>query len=481
MSLEHEPDDNHSVTVAPGIGDETDPDIQLDLIQPTTTGPARLVARSDLFLSVGVISFVLAASLSDVTLLSVAGVAIGILALLIPVFVARHHPVTRSAVIILGLWILSALVAQSLPGFGDGGAIRAWAETEGRALVVIGVMAAMPGLRAVRTFERLMRLSVAVISASVAVALVLHVVRNEFGQNSTFSGLTSSHHVIGYLTATSIVALIALPQLFPSTTVRLVLGCILGNGLLLSGSRAALAACLFGILVVVWQTQNRRVLLMAAGSLIVMLIGAVAVSDRIQDTAEIFSSTEFFRDARTAYEDGTTDRARSLSNNEARTNILIRFALWGNAADQFTSSPLIGIGRFRTNDTDLEFSGIENVAYVATSGDSLFNDAQPHNQVIHLLVETGAIGTLAVCVPFVIAWRRSSGSSRDGAPDTADEDGSRGEPSNAWTSFGRVQIGQLAVVGLASAGLLTSGLGLIAVIYTFGAFRVGELLASETT
>jgi hypothetical protein len=49
-------------------------------------------------------------------------------------------------------------------------------------------------------------------------------------------------------------------------------------------------------------------------------------------------------------------------------NIQTRVLLWKYAIGQFISSPLVGIGFARYNDTDLEYSGIPHIVYLATGG-----------------------------------------------------------------------------------------------------------------
>ena len=164
-----------------------------------------------------------------------------------------------------------------------------------------------------------------------------------------------------------------------------------------------------------------------------------------------------------AFTTGSRERARELSKNEADANILIRFALWGQAMDQFESSPIVGIGRFRVNDRDLEFRGTEGLVWVATGGDRFHNDDEPHNQLLYLLAETGVVGLLAYATPFVFAWRWTRRRPNGAAGD------------EQWRMLSRVSLLYAVIVGLVSSGTMGTGLGLITAVLYFGAARAYAL------
>jgi O-antigen ligase len=137
--------------------------------------------------------------------------------------------------------------------------------------------------------------------------------------------------------------------------------------------------------------------------------------------------------------------------------------------NQFESSPVIGIGRFRVNDRDLEYRGAEGFLWVATEGERVHNDDEPHNQVLYLLSETGVIGLAAYATPFVLAWRWTRRA--------ADEDGGDEE----WRMLSRVSLLYAVIVGLVSSGTMGTGLGLITAVLYFGAGRAYLLGSVEAS
>ena len=105
--------------------------------------------------------------------------------------------------------------------------------------------------------------------------------------------------------------------------------------------------------------------------------------------------------------------------------------------------------------------------WVATDGERVHNDAEPHNQVLYLLSETGVVGLFAYATPFVLAWRWTR---RGSAGADGDEQ---------WRLLSRVSLLYAVIVASVSSGTMGTGLGLIAAVLYFGAGRAYGLGSAE--
>jgi O-antigen ligase len=86
-----------------------------------------------------------------------------------------------------------------------------------------------------------------------------------------------------------------------------------------------------------------------------------------------------------------SERAMSV-NDQEDPNIATRFIRYQIAIEDFRLSPLIGIGFGRYNDGSMTFSGIENLAYIATGGEVINESSHAHNSYLHFLAEGGVVG-----------------------------------------------------------------------------------------
>lgn len=86
-------------------------------------------------------------------------------------------------------------------------------------------------------------------------------------------------------------------------------------------------------------------------------------------------------------------------------NVFNRFLVFKDALDDFYMSPLVGIGFGRHNDDSLKFSGIPNVAYIATGGEVIDSDEHAHNSYLHFLAEGGIIGLTLMMGIWVSVYR----------------------------------------------------------------------------
>lgn len=69
-----------------------------------------------------------------------------------------------------------------------------------------------------------------------------------------------------------------------------------------------------------------------------------------------------------------------------------RLDFWSKAWDDFTLSPIVGIGFGRYNDERVTFEGIEHFVYVGTGGFIMNNNGHAHNSYLHFLAEGGIVG-----------------------------------------------------------------------------------------
>jgi len=68
--------------------------------------------------------------------------------------------------------------------------------------------------------------------------------------------------------------------------------------------------------------------------------------------------------------------------------------LYPVAIDDFFSSPIIGIGFSRYEDTPYKFVGIKHFIMLNVSDKVRHSDSHAHNSFLHILAETGVIGLL---------------------------------------------------------------------------------------
>jgi len=99
-----------------------------------------------------------------------------------------------------------------------------------------------------------------------------------------------------------------------------------------------------------------------------------------------------------------SQRVEGITDTED-PNVFNRFLVFKEALDDFYMSPLIGIGFGRHNDDSLDFSGIPNVAYIATAGEIINSDEHAHNSYLQFLAEGGIIGLVLMMGIWVSVYR----------------------------------------------------------------------------
>jgi O-antigen ligase len=82
-----------------------------------------------------------------------------------------------------------------------------------------------------------------------------------------------------------------------------------------------------------------------------------------------------------------------------------RFDLWREALQDFSWSPIVGIGFGRYNDRMLQFDGVKYLVYVAKRGEIANDDSHAHNSYFHFMAEGGTIGVLLMLGIWWFTWR----------------------------------------------------------------------------
>ena len=151
-------------------------------------------------------------------------------------------------------------------------------------------------------------------------------------------------------------------------------------GLMLSKSRTSYVAFLVTATILMFRSRNFK----RVAALVLFLIAPVAIFTLMQPEV--------------------SQRAEAVTSNDD-PNIVERLIYFMRAKEDFVSSPIIGIGFGRFNDEYLGFSGIENVAYVATDGEVVNESNHAHNSYLHFLAEGGLIGFTIMMGIWISAFR----------------------------------------------------------------------------
>ena len=417
----------------------------------------------------------------------------------------RSTPVTQVAAMVAVLWMVFAALVGSLPGPFDANALFKWASTEGRAIIALYAMAVGASLRSPTAGATMVRRIVLVVSVTLLLGLISHEFHigpplYDHRSRKLMHGLTSSHHVAGFLGAGLVLVAIAMPRLFrPWVRVSAVTGGVLTVAL--TASRSAFVGLAVGLVVVLAHQLDRRRFVVVMTATVIALSGLFMLVPRFRQTVEVVTRPEFISEVAEAFDTGTKRGARQLSDSGVEANMLIRFALWGAEFDVVKQSPLVGIGRFRLNDDVTAMSGIDGVLLVATDGERRHTHGQPHNMYVFLLSETGIVGLALFAAPYMMAVRatRRRLIADDDSPtgDNSDSDGSletssrssEHDPVPGWSSWLQrhqeslptndewraCSRGVLAfglAIGMFSAALMTTGLGLFTNLVVFAGAAV---------
>ena len=255
-------------------------------------------------------------------------------------------------------------------------------------------------LDAVRT---LMRWSV-VFGAALVVAW-LAVGPSVLGRGGNFTGFASSHHASGFFFAIAGLVLLV-PADGGRRSMDVALGVIAFGIVVASGSRTSMAGLLVAAIYLVVSAPSLRrklrlVLLTGAAAMLALLL-----SGKFFETVQYLGSSAFLQGATIEFSQGATpEQGKGLSGvsspNGTIANILIRFGVWRASEEEFTKSPLIGIGPWRLNDTDRHEVGVPGLMMLATGGERVSGSGfGAHNLVLETLAETGVLGLALLAAPW---------------------------------------------------------------------------------
>jgi O-antigen ligase len=231
----------------------------------------------------------------------------------------------------------------------------------------------------------------------------------------TFSGLTTSHHAAGMVFGASVMILIAArrsPELGVRPPIALIVGAlVLSVG---SGSRTAVVGL---VAAAFWfALERKRLIEVLRVTTAVVVLGAVALlfSEKLAGTVAGFLSADLWSAAWQQFiiGIGSSESVRyaggGLDTGEGYiANILARFFYWGIAIGAWLRSPLVGIGSFRFNDENLQYTGIDGFIQLAISGVDRSGGglAGAHNQYLGTLVENGVLGLVLLLSIWILPYR----------------------------------------------------------------------------
>lgn len=380
----------------------------------TASFRARLPRDHDEWAAVGIVLAVTTLVVSEYS--TVAG-GLALLAVLCTIPSARRglqHPMGRFAAATVILWPLYGALIGSLPTLTEPGQVLDWLDGDARLLYPFTFLVGMAGLSRREPWLLGLRVAWGLVVISTAISLALMPFLQEVKVFELLEGFTSSHHVMGALTSTGLIAMVGVRRLVPSWPVRVPGAAVLAAGLALSGSRASMAALAVGVAVVVAPRLQPRQVVAVAVLAGLLGAGAVAAIPRLRLTATTVLSPDFPSRA--------LDAARTVSNREAffeltpreirqrfgaeaaERNIFLRIGLWSAVSRRFVDSPLLGEGAFRLNDDVTEHLGPRYLVHVGIDGVREFSDRQGHNTILHVSAETGLVGLVIFLAPFVLAW-----------------------------------------------------------------------------
>ena len=444
---------------------------------PAVVGERSFGRTPSSIAAVALVLLVIAATISDSDPLSATLVAVGLTFGAWPVWTRRRDRIVVVAAAIIVIWLAYGLAVGSLPSPTDLGDAADWASTEGRVLVVVATVAiasAVTVLADLRWTARSIVLAVTVAHVVAFVSFLTGVSIPGFrvDLNGLFMGLSSSHHVVGFVAVGVLMIVLSCPSWFASWQ-QAVAAVVALASIVAAGSRTSLLAFACGGALIAWRRLDRsRFGLVLA---LVALLGGllVASSDRFRTTVDVMTRREFPSEVWRSFTNGGTEGIRDMSDSAAEANILLRVALWGVAAEGFADSPIVGIGAFRQNDGDLAYTGVRHVVFVAAAGDNRYGDDEPHNVVLFLGHEVGLAGIALYAAPYAMAWRRTR------RPSDESVLGGNDSELDEVRLLARATIVMAAAGSMVSSGILATGLGLISAAMIFAAAAVATTHGPE--
>ena len=339
--------------------------------------------------------------------------------------------------------IAFAVVVNSLPTTGH--ELYAWLNDNGRIVIAVLPLVVL-GTLTVRWAD--MRLFIRALQVFVWVDVLLYMAALAHVQpihgvlrKGNFFGLTSSHHAAGYFASATVLILFAARRT-PQLCIRPALITILASGglIIASGSRTSLIG-LAGV--AVWSLLSKRRASDVGKALAGSVAGAgalLALGSRFSNTVATFFSATFRQQAWNVFKAGLAQHESAHYTPIYGTaagyiaNILARFFYWGTAIGLFVRSPVLGIGSFRFNSINLQFTGVPYIADFATSGvDNSAQLAGAHDQYLETLVDNGIVGLVLLLMIWIVPYRALRRS--PGKPQALIQSGSQMVPFAFATAF----------------------------------------------
>ncbi|BBG65027.1 oligosaccharide repeat unit polymerase Wzy [Hydrogenimonas sp.] len=218
-----------------------------------------------------------------------------------------------------------------------------------------------------------------------------------------FSAFISSHTGAGTYFGT-IVIFITFQYLYHKNKINLLFFIISLFPLIFSSSRQALVA-VAGVMVFYMLSEKKYLLLIkTAGIFFLATLLLLNMNIRSIERFQSIFSNEFFETLPMAVEQATQAEnvkeeklARGLSENESIVNALNRIVLWAKASEDFSRSPIVGIGFGKYNDIENDYFGMPGIFYFATSSKQNISDVtSAHNSYLHILSESGLLGLVLI-------------------------------------------------------------------------------------
>ena len=282
-------------------------------------------------------------------------------------------------------------------------------------------------------------------------------------------GLSSSHHVSGFLFGTA--ALVLLTTHRGDRRSNLWLGLAMLGAVVLTGSRTTLVGIAIAAVVALAFRSTSQLSARWLRRFRVATVIGIALLIPLQSTLNVpilqpeVLSSGF---------DNLSERDPKLGTGayDPRTaNSLKRIALWGEGLDAFASSPLVGIGAFRFNDEVTGTIGPEGFVQLAYEGRRNHSVATAHNAYVHTAAELGIVGLamlLAIWVGLLLRLHRQRR-----VPWASDAIRSDAESAMLVVVFA-------FGTGLTSSSLFTPGLCIPVLLYV-GAIAMRRDAATSTT
>ena len=347
------------------------------------------------------LALVVATSLSQLELVSMA--IIGGSAVAASTVILRWRTLSPAAFWLfawLGVLVALAAASGSIPPLAD---MQTFLAGEGRVfLAFLPLIPFLAGRRPVVTCRLIVRrvcVLTSVILASVIVAAFLPGIRQSVirGPDGLLGGLSSSHHIPGYLGG--ILVVFALTATGFGPRMRMWFTAVGGAAIVLASSRTSivgiLAVAAYVTIVHVRSTRFVRTVVVGAVLIIMLLV----LDQRSRDTVSTFADPAQLDLATRAFQEGDEEVIKR-GDRAADVNVLRRFGVWGESFRTFTDSPVVGQGPFRLNDTDVErIQLLPGVSFVV-AGDLVHSDFGAHNIVLQLAADGGIV----LLVPFVLIW-----------------------------------------------------------------------------